>query len=63
MEIYINNSRKRVMTFLLTAVAMSISTKLIHMIRSIALSAPRKWRTALFKYLFVPYVFSTYTYT
>lgn len=30
--------------------------------RSLALSAPRNWKSVLFKYVFIPYLLSTYKY-
>jgi len=41
---------------------MKIGTKVMHMNRSIALSAPRNWRSTLFKYVLIPYLASTYKY-
>ncbi len=42
---------------------MKIGTKLTHLNRNIALSAPRNWRSIAFKYLLIPYIYSQYKYT
>jgi hypothetical protein len=42
---------------------MKIGTKIVHLNRSIALSAPRNWRSVVFKYFLIPYLYSTYEYT
>lgn len=41
---------------------MKIGTKIAHLNRNLALSAPRNWRSVVFKYLLMPYVYSTYEY-
>jgi hypothetical protein len=43
-------------------VLVKIATKVTHMNRNLALSAPRNWRSIVFKYVFIPYVVSTYKY-
>lgn len=56
------DERQKVFTFLATIVFMKIGTKLVHMNRAVALSAPRNWTSTLFKYLLMPYLVSTYKY-
>lgn len=43
-------------------IMMKIATKISHINRAMALSAPRNWKGALFKYAMIPYFFSTYKY-
>jgi len=41
---------------------MKIGTKIVHMKRSLALSAPRNWKSVIFKYVAIPYAFCSYKY-
>jgi hypothetical protein len=41
---------------------MKIGTGIVHMNRSLALSAPRNWKSVLFKYVAIPYALSSYKY-
>ena len=56
------DERHKVFTFLAVIVMMKIGTKILHMNRAVALSAPRNWTSVLFKYALVPYLVSTYKY-
>lgn len=44
------------------AVLMKIGTKIVHMNRAMALSAPRNWKSVTLKYIMIPYLFSAYKY-
>ena len=56
------DERHKMFTFLAVVVLMKIGTKVVHMNRALALSAPRNWTSTLFKYVVVPYAVSTYKY-
>lgn len=56
------DERHKIFSFLAAVVFVKIGTKVVHMNRALALSAPRSWRSTLFKYVFVPYLLSTYKY-
>jgi len=43
-------------------VLMKIGTRIVHMNRALALSAPRNWKSVLFKYIAIPYAFGSYKY-
>ena len=60
MEMYYKDQRHKILNFLATIVFMKIGTKILHLNRNLALSAPRNWRSAAFKYLLMPYIYSTY---
>lgn len=59
---HFKDERQKIFTFLAVVVLMKIGTKIVHMNRAIALSAPRNWTSVLFKYFLVPYMASTYKY-
>lgn len=56
------DERHKVLSFLTFVVLMKIGTKLVHMNRALALSAPRNWKSVLFKYVAIPYILSSYKY-
>lgn len=59
----INNRMNQLYSFIGSIIAIKILTKISHIKRSIALSAPRGWRTFIFKYLIMPCFISNYSYT
>jgi hypothetical protein len=63
LNMHYNDERYKIFTFLAAIVIMKIGTKIVHMNRALALSAPRNWTSVLFKYVCVPYMFSMYKYT
>ncbi len=59
---HLKDERHKAISFLTTIVLMKIGTQVVHMNRALMLSAPRNWKSVMFKYIFIPYLMSTYKY-
>lgn len=56
------DERHKVISFLTAMVLIKLASKVVHINRALALSAPRNWKSVMFKYVFLPYLCSSYKY-